>query len=196
MVWLSWDKTRMWWREDMTSKNITTTAITSNTWIWTSNIVIEWNNESKSNQCNKQSNFSHSQGSTTTPFISYTFKQPLLVLLWVGFSPCAASIEPTPIRVQSRAMSDGNEMLIMILWSLFTLAWLFLDRRQSFSGYITQFNIWDFALEDFQIENMATCRSDNWGNIVQSQAEKFSSSQGGYSKVWLPYTRMVTTYLS
>ena len=56
-------------------------------------------------------------------------------------------------------------------------------RRQSFSGYITQFNIWDFALEDFQVENMATCRSDNWGNIVQSKEEKFASSQGGYSKV-------------
>ena len=37
--------------------------------------------------------------------------------------------------------------------------------RQSWSGEITQFNIWDFALEDYSIENGAECRSDILGNI-------------------------------
>ena len=38
------------------------------------------------------------------------------------------------------------------------------DRRQSFSGLISQFNIWNASLEDFHIENLAECRSDAWGN--------------------------------
>ena len=46
-------------------------------------------------------------------------------------------------------------------------------RRQSFSGYITQFNIWDFSLEDYAIENIAQCRSDNWGNLMASKPENF-----------------------
>ena len=53
---------------------------------------------------------------------------------------------------------------------------MFIFRRQSFSGFITQFNLWDFALEEFQVENMATCRSDNWGNILQSKPENFEGS--------------------
>jgi len=47
------------------------------------------------------------------------------------------------------------------------------DRRQSFSGYITQFNVWDFSLEDYAIENIAQCRSDNWGNVFASKLENF-----------------------
>jgi len=37
--------------------------------------------------------------------------------------------------------------------------------KQSWSGEITQFNIWDFALEDYSIENAAECRSDILGNV-------------------------------
>ena len=51
-----------------------------------------------------------------------------------------------------------------------------LFRRQSFSGFITQFNLWDFDLEEYQIKNMATCRSDNYGNILQSKPDNFESS--------------------
>ena len=38
-------------------------------------------------------------------------------------------------------------------------------RRQSFSGLMAQFNVWSFALEDYDIENNAECRADNWGDI-------------------------------
>ena len=37
--------------------------------------------------------------------------------------------------------------------------------RQSWSGVISQFNIWNWALEDYFIENAAECRSDLLGNI-------------------------------
>jgi len=47
------------------------------------------------------------------------------------------------------------------------------DRRQSFSGIIAQLNIWDFALEDYAVENIAECRADNYGNIIQWKREKF-----------------------
>ena len=44
---------------------------------------------------------------------------------------------------------------------------------KSFSGLVTQFNIWDFALEDYHVENIAECRADNWGNVVSSKFENF-----------------------
>jgi len=45
--------------------------------------------------------------------------------------------------------------------------------RQSWSGEITQFNIWDFALEDYSIENGAECRSDILGSIMKWQKENW-----------------------
>ena len=43
--------------------------------------------------------------------------------------------------------------------------------KQSWSGEITQFNIWDFALEDYSIENAAECRSDILGNVMRWDQE-------------------------
>ena len=53
------------------------------------------------------------------------------------------------------------------------MSYIVLARRQSFSGYITQFNLWDFSLEDYHIENIAECRSDNWGSVWASKKENF-----------------------
>lgn len=41
------------------------------------------------------------------------------------------------------------------------------NSKQSWSGLISQFNWWDFALEDFFIENAAECRSDLLGNVQE-----------------------------
>ena len=41
------------------------------------------------------------------------------------------------------------------------------NKKQSWSGLITQHNLWDFSIEDFDIENFAECRSDAFGNIVR-----------------------------
>ena len=56
---------------------------------------------------------------------------------------------------------------------------IILIRRQSFSGYITQFNLWEFALEDYAIENIAQCRSDNWGSVWSSKLENFELGSDG-----------------
>merc|ERR550532_299711 len=48
------------------------------------------------------------------------------------------------------------------------------DRRQSFSGYVSQMNVWNASLEDFHIENLAECRSDAWGNAVAWKEELYS----------------------
>lgn len=39
--------------------------------------------------------------------------------------------------------------------------------KQSWSGAITQFNLWDFAMEEYDVENLAECRSDAFGNVVR-----------------------------
>ena len=39
--------------------------------------------------------------------------------------------------------------------------------KQSWSGAITQYNLWDFPMEDYDVENLATCRADVFGNIVR-----------------------------
>jgi len=41
------------------------------------------------------------------------------------------------------------------------------DPKQSWSGGITQFNLWDFSMEEYHIENLAECRSDAFGNVVR-----------------------------
>ena len=45
--------------------------------------------------------------------------------------------------------------------------------RQSWSGLITQFNIWNWALEDYFIENAAECRSDLLGNVMTWKADHY-----------------------
>ena len=45
--------------------------------------------------------------------------------------------------------------------------------RQSWSGEITQFNIWDFALEEWMVENAAECRSDIIGNVIKWRTENW-----------------------
>ena len=39
--------------------------------------------------------------------------------------------------------------------------------RQSWSGGITQVNLWDFSIEKWDIENIAKCRSDAFGNVMK-----------------------------
>ena len=43
--------------------------------------------------------------------------------------------------------------------------------RQTWSGEITQFNIWDFPLEEWMVENAAECRSDILGNVIKWQQD-------------------------
>ena len=38
---------------------------------------------------------------------------------------------------------------------------------QSWSGSLTQMNLWDFSIEKWDIENIAECRSDVFGNVVK-----------------------------
>ena len=52
--------------------------------------------------------------------------------------------------------------------------WLYQDaldgeynKKQSWSGLVTQHNLWDFSIEEYDIENLAECRSDAFGNIVK-----------------------------
>ena len=51
--------------------------------------------------------------------------------------------------------------------------------RQSWSGLISQFNVWNWALEDYFIENAAECRSDLLGNIIKWKEERWY-----VGKVW------------
>ena len=44
---------------------------------------------------------------------------------------------------------------------------------QSWSGTITQFNIWNWALEDYFVENAAECRSDLLGNVLDWRVDKW-----------------------
>ena len=39
--------------------------------------------------------------------------------------------------------------------------------KQSWSGAITQFNVWDFPMEEYDVENFAECRSDAFGNVFR-----------------------------
>ncbi|XP_023331567.1 uncharacterized protein LOC111703755 [Eurytemora carolleeae] len=41
------------------------------------------------------------------------------------------------------------------------------DPRQTWSGAVTQLNIWDFPMEEYHVENLAKCRSDAYGNVVR-----------------------------
>ena len=46
--------------------------------------------------------------------------------------------------------------------------------RQAWSGKLSQFNIWNWPLEDFYIENAAECRSDLVGNMVSWKQEEWT----------------------
>ena len=41
------------------------------------------------------------------------------------------------------------------------------NKLQSWSGLITQHNLWNFSIEEYDIENFAECRSDAFGNVVK-----------------------------
>ena len=47
------------------------------------------------------------------------------------------------------------------------------SKKQSWSGEITQLNVWDFALEEYSVENAAECRSDILGNIVRWEIDRW-----------------------
>ena len=41
------------------------------------------------------------------------------------------------------------------------------NSKQSWSRAITQFNLWDFPMEEYDVQNIAECRSDAFGNVVR-----------------------------
>jgi len=41
------------------------------------------------------------------------------------------------------------------------------NSKQSWSGAITQVNVWDFAMEEYDVQNLAECRSDAFGNVIR-----------------------------
>jgi len=47
------------------------------------------------------------------------------------------------------------------------------NAKQSWSGLISQFNIWNWALEDYFIENAAECRSDLLGNVQSWREDRW-----------------------
>ena len=83
-------------------------------------------------------------------------------------------------------------MPIMSKLRFFVEKYFLIFSRQSFSGLISQFNIWNYALQDYEIETLAgknseilknfnfnffvfilECRSDAWGNVVASKTNSF-----------------------
>ena len=67
--------------------------------------------------------------------------------------------------------------------------WLYQDaldgeynKKQSWSGLVTQHNLWDFSIEEYDIENLAECRSDAFGNIVKYMNILNMSSVG---RIWV-----------
>jgi len=58
--------------------------------------------------------------------------------------------------------------------------------RQSWSGLISQFNIWNGALEDYFIENAAECRSDLLGNVMTWKAENYFLGAKGVKMKTMP----------
>ena len=62
-------------------------------------------------------------------------------------------------------MSHNSGLLQVILIQLYA--------GQSWSGSLTQMNLWDFSIEKWDIENIAECRSDVFGNVVKVKKTKF-----------------------
>jgi len=58
--------------------------------------------------------------------------------------------------------------------------------RQSWSGLISQFNVWNWALEDYFIENAAECRSDLLGNIIKWKEERWYVGKSGVKMKNMP----------
>ena len=46
--------------------------------------------------------------------------------------------------------------------------------KEAWSGKLSQFNVWNWALEDFYLENAAECRSDLLGNMVVWNSESWT----------------------
>lgn len=60
--------------------------------------------------------------------------------------------------------------------------------RQSWSGQISQFNVWNWALEDYFIENAAECRSDLLGNVqIWKKENWFLGTKGVKMKTYPLY---------
>ncbi|XP_068203826.1 uncharacterized protein [Palaemon carinicauda] len=51
------------------------------------------------------------------------------------------------------------------------------DPEQTFSGYLSQVNIWDYLLNEDDIKNIAECRINLRGNIISSDITPFETSQ-------------------
>ena len=57
--------------------------------------------------------------------------------------------------------------------------------RQSWSGEITQFNVWDFPLEEWMVENAAECRSDIIGNVIKWKKDMWIANEVIFLTDWI-----------
>ena len=64
------------------------------------------------------------------------------------------------------AREAWSGQLIMMVTIALTLVWC--------PGKLSQFNIWNWPLEDYYLENAAECRSDLMGNMVAWRTEDWT----------------------
>ena len=58
------------------------------------------------------------------------------------------------------------------------------NSKQSWSGAITQVNLWDFPMEEYDVQNIAECRSDAFGNVIRvSQVHLYLAPKHCYNSV-------------
>ena len=71
-------------------------------------------------------------------------------------------------------MENGKILFPNMLWGqgLNGKFNLFFDAGQSWSGSLAQMNLWDFSIEKWDIENIAECRSDVFGNVVKVREQR------------------------
>ena len=46
--------------------------------------------------------------------------------------------------------------------------------KEAWSGKLSQFNVWNWPLEDYYLENAAECRSDLMGNMVKWSSDSWT----------------------
>ena len=46
--------------------------------------------------------------------------------------------------------------------------------KEAWSGKLSQFNVWNWPLEDYYLENAAECRSDLMGNMVKWSSDTWT----------------------
>ena len=68
---------------------------------------------------------------------------------------------------QDKLRGEYNPSESQISTNAMNLYDLTLCTGQSWSGSLTQMNLWDFSIEKWDIENIAECRSDVFGNVVK-----------------------------